>query len=48
VSNAPSPYKYPTPKPEAILEEDRQISTFPLSIKPENVRIVPVTDLFVK
>ncbi len=48
VSNAPSPYTYPTPKPEAILEEDRPISTFPLAIKPENVTIVPVTDLFVK
>lgn len=48
VSNAPSPYTYPTPKPEAILEEDRQISAFPLTIKPENVTIVPVADLFVK
>jgi zinc protease len=48
VSNAPSPYAYPTPKPEAILAEDRQISTFPLTIKAENVTIVPVTELFVK
>jgi zinc protease len=48
VANAPSPYKYPTPKPLNVLEEDKQISTFKLDIKPENVTIVPVTDLFVK
>ncbi len=48
VSNAPSPYTYPTPKPEKILEEDKQISTYKLAIKPENVTIVPVGDLFIK
>jgi zinc protease len=48
VANAPSPYTYPTPKPESVLEEDKQVSTFPLDIKPENVTIVPVGDLFVK
>ena len=48
VENVSSPYAYPTPKPESILNEDREISTFPLTIKPENVKIVPVTSLFVK
>jgi zinc protease len=48
VENAPSPYTYPTPKPESILKEDREIGTFPLAIKPENVTIVPVTGLFLK
>ncbi len=48
VSNAPSPYAYPTPKPEAVVREDREISTFPLPIKAENVTIVPVTDVLVK
>jgi len=48
VTNAPSPYTYPTAKPESVLEEDKQISTLKLDIKPENVSIVPVTDLFVK
>jgi zinc protease len=48
VSNVPSPYTYPTPKPESVLEEDKQISTFKLEIKPENVIIVPVGDLFLK
>ena len=48
VTNAPSPYKYPTPKPLNVLEEDKQISNFKLDIQPENVTIVPVGDLFVK
>ena len=48
LTNAPSPYTYPTPKPLNVLEEDKQISTFKLDIKPENISIVPVTDLFVK
>lgn len=48
VENTPSPCNYPTPKPESVLAEDREISTFPLVIQPENVEIVPVTGLFVK
>jgi hypothetical protein len=32
----------------AILAEDRLISAFPLKIRPENVKIVPVEKLFVK
>jgi zinc protease len=48
IANAPSPYKYPTQKPENVLEEDKQISTFKLDIKPENVSIVPVGELFEK
>lgn len=48
VSDAPSPIRYATPKPEEILAEDREISTFPLKIHPEDVRIVPVRELFLK
>ena len=29
-ADAPSPITYPTPKPEAVLAEDREISVFPL------------------
>jgi zinc protease len=48
VGDAPSPITYPTPKPEAVLAEDREISVFPLKIKSEDVRMVPVTELFLK
>jgi zinc protease len=48
VDEAPSPITYAMPKPEAVLAEDREISVFPLHIKAENVRIVPVAELFEK
>jgi zinc protease len=44
----PSPIKYSTPKAEFVLNEDKEISTFPVKIKQENIKIVPVTDLFEK
>lgn len=47
-SDAPSPITYSSPKPDSVLEEDKAIATFPLQIKRENVKIIPVTDLFVR
>lgn len=48
LANAPSPITYPGEKPQALLDEDKEISTFPLALKPENIKIVPVTELFQK
>lgn len=48
LSDAPSPIKYSTPKTETVLSEDKEIITFPIKVKEENIRIVPVADLFVK
>jgi zinc protease len=48
VADAPSPIKYSSPKPDSILEEDKATASFPLKIKRDEIRIVPVTDLFVK
>lgn len=48
VADAPSPISYATPKADALLAEDRQISAFPLKIRPEDVKIVPVGELFMK
>lgn len=48
VGGTPSPITYKTPKPESVLNEDKQISTFPLRVKAENIRIIPVTELFAK
>lgn len=45
-SNAPSPITYQVEKPAEILKEDAEISTFPLPVKKENIRIISVTDLF--
>ena len=46
VNNTPSPIQYQTPKPESVLQEDKLISSFKLNIKPENVKIIKVEELF--
>ncbi|MAT38671.1 MAG: peptidase M16 [Ectothiorhodospiraceae bacterium] len=46
VEDVPSPISYETPKPEEVTEEDKAISTFPLPIQEESVRIIPVEDMF--
>jgi zinc protease len=46
VTNQPSPITYPSEKPAEILEEDKEISVYPLSVRPENIRIVGVESLF--
>ena len=46
--DAPSPIEYPTRKAESILVEDREIAAFPLRIERQNVRIIPVGELFTK
>lgn len=48
VNDTPSPITYSSPKPDPVLEEDKAISTFPLKIQREHIRIVPVTELFLK
>jgi zinc protease len=45
-SDAPSPVEYPTPKPAEVLEEDQQISTYPLGIAGDAIEIVPLEDVF--
>ncbi|MBR9975586.1 MAG: insulinase family protein [Bacteroidetes bacterium] len=46
VANAPSPVTYDTPKPPEVLEEDMIISTYALPFSEENIRILPVDDMF--
>jgi zinc protease len=48
VRELPSPITYSSPKPEAVLKEDREISMFPLNVEEGNVSIVNVKDLFTK
>ncbi|MDH3283539.1 MAG: insulinase family protein [Acidobacteriota bacterium] len=45
-SEAPSPVTYPTPKPEAVLSEDEEISVNPLGIDAGSIRTISVEDLF--
>ncbi|RMI09243.1 MAG: insulinase family protein [Calditrichaeota bacterium] len=46
VNNTPSPITYSSPKPPEILEEDKEIAAYPLSVDPEDVIIVPVEEVF--
>jgi zinc protease len=45
-SDAPTPITYATPKPDAILAEDRIIAAWPVSLPADRVRIVPVAEAF--
>ena len=44
--NTPSPITYDSPKPAEILAEDREIQAYPLAIRPEDVRVVPLAEVF--
>ena len=44
--DAPSPISYDSEKPEALLEEDREIATLPLDFEDDGVRMVPSTEVF--
>jgi len=46
VADNPSPIQYRTPKPDEVLEEDKEIVNFPLNVKEENVTIVKLEDIF--
>ena len=49
VANTPSPITYANPNmPNAILEEDLVIQSFPLDVKMEKVKIAPNTEFFQK
>jgi hypothetical protein len=49
IANTPSPISYANPNmPQAILDEDLVIQTFPLNIQPDKIRIGKASDFFQK
>ncbi|MFO7561741.1 MAG: pitrilysin family protein [Enhygromyxa sp.] len=40
--------EYPSPKPDSVLEEDKQIGAHELGVSGENVTIVPVDEMFAR
>lgn len=44
--DAPSPITYDSPKPAEVVAEDREIATYPLHIRPEDIRVVPLAEVF--
>ena len=47
-ADAPSPITYATPKPPAVLAEDKAIAAYPLHIAKNAIRIVSVDQMFAK
>ncbi len=45
-TEAPSPMVYGSEKDAKILEEDEEIAVYPLNVSAENIRIVPVEEMF--
>jgi len=48
IHDTPSPITYPSPKPPEVLAEDQEISSWPLDIAQDAVRIVAVEEIFEK
>jgi zinc protease len=46
LKNTPSPISYNSPKPNEVLDEDKIIQTYKPNVKPEDIRIIPVTQVF--
>jgi zinc protease len=44
--NTPSPIQYESPKPAAVMEEDKQIINYPLNLSEKGIRIIPVEKIF--
>jgi zinc protease len=42
----PSPMKYNSPKPAAILEEDKTVEKWPLGLRGDNIQVVPLDQVF--
>jgi zinc protease len=46
VNNTPSPIKYNSPKSQQIVDEDKVIQNYKVNVKAENVKLVPVDQVF--
>ncbi len=48
LAGTPSPITYATPKPQSVLDADKEIAVFPVRVKEENIRVIPVTSVLEK
>ncbi len=46
VTNQPSPIAYNSPKPAALMEEDKVIQAYRMNVRAEDVVVVPVGRVF--
>ena len=47
-SGVASPMTYATPKPDAVLAEDKTIEAYPLGLRKEQIQVVPVDAMFAR
>ena len=47
-SGAPSPIKYATSKPEAVMAEDKTIEAYPLALRRDRIQVLPVDSMFAR
>ena len=45
-SDDASPMTYNSPKPEEITEEDKLVEKWPLGLKAEDIKVIPVSEVF--
>ena len=48
LAGTPSPISYATPKPEAVLLEDKEIAVFPIPVRGENIKVLQVKEVLEK
>jgi zinc protease len=48
VDDTPSPMKYQAPKPDVVLEEDKEIEKYPLNVLADKVKVFKVDEMFVR
>jgi zinc protease len=46
LNNTPSPITYNSPKPKEITDEDKIIQAYKINVRPEDARVIPVTQIF--
>ncbi|MCC6397237.1 MAG: hypothetical protein IT282_09470 [Bacteroidetes bacterium] len=45
LAGSPSPISYATPKPDTVLQEDKEIAVFPIPVKKEDITVLQVKDV---
>ena len=46
LSEDPSPMTYNSPKPKEITDEDKLVESWPLKLRPEDIKVRPVDQVF--
>ncbi len=45
-SDDPSPMEYNSPRPESVVAEDKTVVSWPLHLRPDDIKVLPVNEVF--